>query len=175
MFRIEYSLDLQHVARRTPSGTTAACRVAQPAYNMLRGYLAHIAAVRSIPPVDSNALVRLIADWPSDFVQRKDVAHGSRFAFTATGLDRLNKFPAHKRNASFKKMVFEIASALNGEEILFEFMGAGDVFDLLSSVRAHLADLPGDAANREIAYDPLRECLPSIRCALRELHRSCGR
>src|SRR4051812_11321618 len=56
----------------------AARHVAQLAYDMLRGYLTHIAAVRSIPRIDSNALVRLIADWPSDFVHRKD---GSKWSF----------------------------------------------------------------------------------------------
>ena len=179
-----------------------ACHVAQLAYDMLRGYLAHIAAVRSIPRVDSNALVRLIADWPTDFVQRKNgtkwsfdtqdalvdladksidaelprvwlsgsllalgdalteqgyfdrapllelvyhlrngIAHGNRFNFTRSGLDRLKEHPAHNRDAFFKQVVFEIAPTLNGREILFEFMGAGDVLDLLSSVRAHLTDL----------------------------------
>jgi hypothetical protein len=180
----------------------AACHVGQLAHHMLRGYLAHIAAVRSVPRVDSNALLRLIADWPSDFVQRKDgtkwsfdtqdalvdladktidaelprvwltgsllalgdalkehgyfdhapalelvyhlrngIAHGNHFNFTPSGLDRLKKYPAHNRDAWFRKMIFEIAPALNGQAILFEFMGAGDVLDLLSSVRAHLSDL----------------------------------
>jgi hypothetical protein len=180
----------------------AACHVGQLAHHMLRGYLAHIAAVRSVPRVDSNALLRLIADWPSDFVQRKDgtkwsfdtqdalvdladktidaelprvwltgsllalgdalkehgyfdhapalelvyhlrngIAHGNCFNFTPNGLDRLKKYPAHNRDAWFRKMIFEIAPALNGQAILFEFMGAGDVLDLLSSVRAHLSDL----------------------------------
>jgi hypothetical protein len=180
----------------------AACHVAQLAHHLLRGYLAHIAAVRSVPRVDGNALVRLIADWPSDFVQRKDgtkwsfdtqdalvdladkaidaelprvwltgsllalgdalkehhyfdrapalelvyhlrngIAHGNRFNFTAPGLDRLTKYPAHNRDACFRKVICEIAPALNGQVILFAFMGAGDVLDLLSSVGAHLRDL----------------------------------
>jgi hypothetical protein len=176
--------------------------VAQLAYDMLRGYLTHIAAVRSIPRIDSNALVRLIASWPSDFVQRKDgskwsfdtqdalvdladktidaelprvwltgsllalgdllkehgyfdrapvlelvyhlrngIAHGNCFHFEPSELNRLKKYPAHNRDASFRKVIFEITPALNGEEILFEFMDAGDVLDLLSSVRAHMNDL----------------------------------
>ena len=52
--------------------------VGQLGQDMVRGYAAHIAAVRIAPRMDSNALVRLIADWPSDFVQRKD---GSKWAF----------------------------------------------------------------------------------------------
>jgi hypothetical protein len=187
----------------------AACHVAQLANHLLRGYLAHIAAVRSVPRVDSNALVRLIADWPSDFVQRKDgtkwsfdtqdalvdladkaidaelprvwltgsllalddalkehcyfdhapalelvyhlrngIAHGNRFNFTAPGLDRLKKYPAHNRDAWFRKMIFEIAPALNGQVVLFDFMRAGDVLDLLSSVGAHLRDLTRRCSER---------------------------
>src|SRR3954465_9900563 len=61
-----------------PFDKAAACDVAQLASYMLRGYLAHIAAVRSVPRVPGNALLRLIAEWPSDFVQRKD---GSRWSF----------------------------------------------------------------------------------------------
>ena len=181
---------------------TAAHEVGQLAQHMVRGYLAHIAAVRSVPRMDSNALVRLIADWPSDFVQRKDgtkwsfdtqdalvdladkaidaelprvwltgsllalgdalkdhgyfdhapalelvyhlrngIAHGNRFNFTASGLERLKQYPAHNREAWFRKMIFEIVPALNEQAVLFEFMGAGDVLDLLSSVGAQLKDL----------------------------------
>lgn len=185
-----------------PFDKEAACGVAQLASHMLRGYLAHIAAVRSVPRVGGNALVRLIADWPSDFVQRKDgsrwsfdtqdalvdladkaidaelprvwltgsllalgdtlkehgyfdrapvlelvyhlrngIAHGNRFNFKTTGLERLKKYPAHNRDALFSKMLFEVAPTLNGQVVLFDFMDAGDVLDLLSSVGAHLRDL----------------------------------
>ena len=176
--------------------------VGQLAQAMVRGYAAHIAAVRIAPRMDSNALVRLIADWPSDFAQRKDgskwgfdtqdalvsladkaieaelprvwltgsllalgdalkdndyfdhapalelvyhlrngIAHGNRFNFMASGLERLKKYPAHNREAWFRKMIFEIAPALNGQAVLFEFMGAGDVLDVLSSVGAHLKEI----------------------------------
>jgi hypothetical protein len=187
--------------------------VGQLAQDMVRGYAAHIAAVRIAPRVDSKALVRLIADWPSDFVQRKDgskwsfdtqdalvsladkaidaelprvwltgsllalgdalkdndyfdhapalelvyhlrngIAHGNRFNFTTSGLERLKKYPAHNRKVWFRKMIFEIASALNGQAVLFEFMGAGDVLDVLSSVGAHLKDL----TNRSSQHRPTR-------------------
>jgi hypothetical protein len=180
----------------------AACDVGQLAQDMVRGYAAHIAAVRIAPRVVSQALVRLIADWPSDFVQRKDgtkwffntqdalvsladkaieaelprvwltgsllalgdalkdhgyfdhapalelvyhlrngIAHGNRFNFTARDLERLKKYPAHNREAWFRNMIFEIAPALEGQTVLFEFMGAGDVLDVLSSVGANLKDL----------------------------------
>lgn len=180
----------------------AAYDVAQLASHLLRGYLAHIAAIRSVPRVSGDALVRLIGDWPSDFVQRKDgsrwsfdthdalvdladkaidaelprvwltgsllalsdtlkkhgyfdrapvlelvyhlrngIAHGNQFNFTTSGLARLKQYPAHNRDAWFSKMIFEIAPTLNGQTVLFDFMDAGDVLDLLSSVGAHLRDL----------------------------------
>jgi hypothetical protein len=56
----------------------AAHEIGQLAQHMVRGYLAHIAAVRSVPRMDSNALVRLIVDWPSDGVRRKD---GTKWSF----------------------------------------------------------------------------------------------
>lgn len=178
------------------------CEVGQLAQDMVRGYAAHVAAVRIAPRMDSKALVRLIADWPSDFVQRKDgskwsfdtqdalvcladkaieaelprvwltgallalgdalkdndyfdhgpalelvyhlrngIAHGNRFNLTASGRERLTKYPAHNREAWFRKMTFEISPALDGQAVLFKFMGAGDVLDVLSSVGAHLKDL----------------------------------
>ena len=185
-----------------PLDKAAAGTVAQLASQMLRGYLAHIAAVRSVPLVDGNAIVRLIAKWPSDFVQRKDgskwsfdtqdalvdladraidaelsrvwltgsllglgdtlkehgyfdhapilelvyhlrngIAHGNRFNLTSIGLERLKKYPAHSRDAWFSRTAFEIAPSLNGQIVLFDFMHAGDILDLLSSVGAHLRDL----------------------------------
>jgi hypothetical protein len=185
-----------------PVDRAAASRVGQLAHDMLRGYLTHIAAVRSVPRVDRKELIRLIGEWPSDFVQRKDgtkwsfdtqdalvdladktidvelprvwltgsllalgdalneqdyfdhapilelvyhlrngIAHGNRFNLTTSGLNRLNDYPAHNRDAWFRKMIFEITPRVNGQKILFEFMDAGDVLDLLSSVRAHLSEL----------------------------------
>ncbi len=177
----------------------AAHEVGQLAQHLVRGYLAQIAAARSVPRMGSNALVRLISDRPSDFVERKDgtkwsfdtqdalvdladnaihvelprvwltgsllalgdalkdhgyfdhapalelvyhlrngIAHGNRFKFTASGLERLKRYPAHNREAWFRTVIFEIAPALTGQSVLFEFMGAGDVLDLLSSVGAQL-------------------------------------
>jgi hypothetical protein len=56
----------------------AAYDVGQLAQDMGRGYAAHIAAIRIAPRLDHKAFVRLIADYPSDFVQRKD---GTKFSF----------------------------------------------------------------------------------------------
>jgi hypothetical protein len=171
--------------------------VAQLARNMAAGYTAHIAAIRLAPRVSHKAFVQLIADYPTDSVQRKDgtkwtfgmqdalgsavadeavakelprvwltgsllavgdaladsdyfdhapelelvyhlrygIAHGKRFHIR--NRERLNKHPAHNR-ASHRNTIFETTDALNGQPVLFEFMGAGDMLDLLYSVATHL-------------------------------------
>src|SRR5206468_8959228 len=56
----------------------AALEVGQLAWDMARGYATHIAAIRIAPRLDHKAAVRLIADYPSDSVQRKD---GTKWSF----------------------------------------------------------------------------------------------
>jgi hypothetical protein len=68
---------------------------------------------------------------------RNGVAHGNRF--TILKASELAKWPAHNRHASCSTTEpLEITAELNGKQILFDFMGAGDVLDLLISVSAHL-------------------------------------
>ena len=67
---------------------------------------------------------------------RNGVAHGNRF--NITNLERLIKYPAHNRDGSFRHSIFEITDALNGQPVLFDFMEAGDVLDLLASIALHL-------------------------------------
>jgi hypothetical protein len=68
---------------------------------------------------------------------RNGVAHGNRFDIRYP--DKLKKYPAHNRDAAFHtNTLFEITPALNGQPVLFDFMGAGDVLDLLCSVGLHL-------------------------------------
>jgi hypothetical protein len=72
---------------------------------------------------------------------RNGVAHGNVFHFEAAGLKRLRKHPAHNRKASVKSgasSVFEIVPELQGKPVLFDFMGPGDVLDLLLSVEVYL-------------------------------------
>ena len=179
----------------------AAFEVGQLAWEMARGYAAHIAAIRMAPRLRPQAFVRLIGDYPTDFVLRKDgtkwsfdtqdaigsaawdkaiatelprvwlagsllavgdalkdhdyfehaplfelvrhlrngIAHGNRFYILYP--DELEKCPAHNRDADYRgpnNTMFEITAALNGQLVLFDFMGAGDVLDLLHSVGAHL-------------------------------------
>jgi hypothetical protein len=52
--------------------------------------------------------------------------------------------PVHNRDAFFRSpnnTIFEITPALNRQPVLFDFMGAGDVLDLLSSVGARLEQM----------------------------------
>jgi len=189
---------IRHSAKRggNVSGNRAAAKVAQLARNMAEGYAAHIAAIRIAPRVNDQALLQMIADYPSDFVLRKDgtfdtpdalgsaianqeiaaelprvwltgslltvgdalkdngyfdrapelelvrhlrngIAHGNRFDIRYP--DELTKYPAHNRDTAFRTTtVFEVTPALDGQPVLFDFMEAGDVLDLLCSAALHL-------------------------------------
>jgi len=72
---------------------------------------------------------------------RNGVAHGNRFNLTEPGKVRLKKYPAHNMNAAVKspnETLFEITPTLSGP-VLFDFIGAADVIDVLQSVERHLA------------------------------------
>ncbi|MFJ2987569.1 hypothetical protein ACIPF8_06865 [Collimonas sp. NPDC087041] len=72
---------------------------------------------------------------------RNGVAHGNRFNITDKGRERLSRYPAHNRNAAATSplgTVFEITPNLCGA-VLFDFMGAADVIDLLQSVEVYLS------------------------------------
>ena len=70
---------------------------------------------------------------------RNGIAHGNRFRIDNPA--NLAKFPAHNREAWVKsdtKAVFEITTAVQGQSVLFDYMGAGDVLDVLMSVGLYL-------------------------------------
>ena len=70
---------------------------------------------------------------------RNGIAHGNRFDIRDP--QKLKSFPAHNRLAWIrgdKKTVFEISPALDGQAVLFDYLGAGDVLDLLMSVGIYL-------------------------------------
>jgi hypothetical protein len=70
---------------------------------------------------------------------RNGIAHGN--AFRIDNPQNLTKFPAHNRLAWIRSNTgaeFEITSSLQGKPVLFDFMGPGDVLDLLSSVSLYL-------------------------------------
>ena len=70
---------------------------------------------------------------------RNGIAHGNRFRIDDPS--RLTRYPAHNRLALVKGdpgATFEIAASLQNQPVLFDFMGAGDVLDLLMSVGLYL-------------------------------------
>jgi hypothetical protein len=69
---------------------------------------------------------------------RNCIAHGNQFDIQ--NRKRLEKYPAHNR-ACYRHSIFEITPALDGQPVLFDFMEAGDVLDLLFSVASHLDDI----------------------------------
>jgi hypothetical protein len=67
------------------------------------------------------------------------VAHGN--SFRIDNPKELTKFSAHNRLAWVKsdsKTVFEITPSLQNQPVLFDFMGPGDILDLLMSVGLYL-------------------------------------
>ena len=73
---------------------------------------------------------------------RNGIAHGNRF--TLRNPDELTKWPAHTRQASCQfSEPFEVTPQLHGSAVLFDYMGPGDVLDLLTSVSTHLQHLAG--------------------------------
>jgi hypothetical protein len=80
---------------------------------------------------------------------RNGVAHGNRFRFTDPGRKRLAKHPAHNRDC-YTHGIFEITPALDGTPVLFDFMEAGDVLDLLFAVASHLDELERRASPQPV-------------------------
>jgi hypothetical protein len=77
---------------------------------------------------------------------RSGVAHGNTFRIN---LKHLAEFPAHNLLASIRgdnKTEFQITPNLQNQPVLFDFMGPGDILDLLMSVGLYLVRMGnGDA------------------------------
>ena len=72
---------------------------------------------------------------------RNGIAHGNVFHINHRALDRLRKSPALNRLAyvrSGTRAEFEIVATLEGQPVLFDFIGPADVLDLLMSVGIYL-------------------------------------
>jgi hypothetical protein len=85
---------------------------------------------------------------------RNGVAHGNVFHFDKRGKERLKKYPAHNKAAAVKSpngAEFTILESMHGQLVLFDFMGAGDVLDLLQSVGVYLTRIRERAAASELA------------------------
>lgn len=78
---------------------------------------------------------------------RNGISHGNRFS--VRNPNELNVWPAHMRDAACRSSEpFEITPDLDGSAVLFEFMGPGDVLDLLISVSTHLGELDHSERSR---------------------------
>lgn len=72
---------------------------------------------------------------------RNGIAHGNRFNIDKRGREQLAKYPAHNRLAAIRgdnQELFEITPALNGQPVLFDYMGPANVLDVLLSAGMYL-------------------------------------
>jgi len=72
---------------------------------------------------------------------RNGIAHGNQFEIDNRGQTRLLQYDAHNRHAVAKSplgTLYEITPNLTGP-VLFDFMSAADVIDLLQSVEVYLS------------------------------------
>jgi hypothetical protein len=72
---------------------------------------------------------------------RNGIAHGNIFNINKSGLKRLAKYPAYVRVLDGRGEVFHISPSENGQPVLFDFMAAADVIDLLTMAAERLKDL----------------------------------
>ena len=63
---------------------------------------------------------------------------------------RLLKFPAHNRAAVTKRDVFEITKRIDGKNVLFDFIEAADVLDVLMSIEFYLTFIRERHAAKEL-------------------------
>ena len=79
---------------------------------------------------------------------RNGVAHGNSFDIRDAG--RLSKFPAHNQAAAIKRDVFEMTAQLDGKTVLFDFIEAADVLDVLMSIEFYLTFIRERHAAKEL-------------------------
>jgi hypothetical protein len=75
---------------------------------------------------------------------RNGIAHGNQFNIDQRGEKRLAKYPAHNKAAIVRvngEPFFEITKDLNGMAVLFDFVHAGDVVNILQAVGAYCREL----------------------------------
>jgi len=71
---------------------------------------------------------------------RNGAAHGNKFNIIKEGEKRLQSHSAYLRGLNNSER-FNISSALNGRKVLFDFVGPGDVADILILTAERLKDL----------------------------------
>lgn len=78
---------------------------------------------------------------------RNGIAHGNRF--TLRNPSELSAWPASMRDAAHQSgNAFDITPDLDGSRVLFDFVGPGDVLDVLISVGTHLLSLDTEVGVR---------------------------
>jgi hypothetical protein len=83
---------------------------------------------------------------------RNAAAHGSKFHFLDFGIERLKRYEAHNKEAQVKSAVFEVTPNLD-KMGLFDFIGPGDVLDVLQSVEVYLTRIRERRQSGELSDD----------------------
>jgi hypothetical protein len=102
---------------------------------------------------------------------RNGIAHGNRFHIRDP--EKLKKYPAHNRDGYHNGTIFKITPELDGQPVLFDFIGAGDVLDLLHSVGHHLKQMGAGKAPPPIITEAERQELIKRRDAALGGQRNC--
>jgi hypothetical protein len=95
---------------------------------------------------------------------RNGIAHGNRFDIRDP--ERLKRFPAHNRDVRPKRPdsgTFEITPTLDGQRVLFDFMEAGDVVELLFAVSLYLSRMSAGESPRQRIRESLRDHRHTVR------------
>jgi hypothetical protein len=71
---------------------------------------------------------------------RNGLAHGNKFTITQSGKRRLSRYPAFLRSFNGAEK-YHISEHLNGSGVLFDFVGPGDVVDILTLTAERLRQL----------------------------------
>ena len=91
---------------------------------------------------------------------RNAAAHGSKFHFLDFGTVRLKQYEAHNKEAQVKSAVFEVTPNLD-KTGLFDFMGPGDVLDVLQSVEVYLTRIRERRQSGELSGDGVLAVRPT--------------
>jgi hypothetical protein len=89
---------------------------------------------------EANANGSDVPEFELIYHLRNGMAHGNKFNFRKSGIDRLNDHPAYLRFYDGSEK-FNISLQLKNQPILFDFLGPGDVVDILVLVAERLKDL----------------------------------
>lgn len=83
---------------------------------------------------------------------RNAAAHGNKFHLLKNGIDCLKRYEAHNKEALVKTSEFEIKPDTKGP-LFFDFMGPGDVLDILQSVEVYFTRIRERRKSGELLDD----------------------